>query len=81
MGLSPGPSVKANGELTGHNLTLCFRECSNLTEGQGELAHTLVLTAKWKNLGISIFRFDSKFGFKSIKSLSVNSISNQQGQK
>jgi hypothetical protein len=49
--------------------------------GQGELAGTLVLTVKTQLLEIIYFwKFDTKFGFKSMK-LAQNSIFNQQAQK
>jgi hypothetical protein len=50
--------------------------------GQGESAGTLVLTVKMQLLEIFYFwKFDTKFGFKSIELPRGNTIFNQQGQK
>jgi hypothetical protein len=47
------------------------------TPGQGELAHTLVLTVKTQKLEIVYFwKFDTKFGSKSIKLILGRTIKN-----
>ena len=50
--------------------------------GQGESSGTLVLTVKMQRLEIFYFwKFDIKFGFKSIELAQWYTIFNQQGQK
>jgi hypothetical protein len=50
--------------------------------GQGESASTLVLTVKTQLLEIDYFwKFDTKFGFKSIELTQWAFVFNQQGQE